>query len=271
MHLSQLQTELKTLGRLPDAELPLVRTLIQLGALQHDMTQVEPCAAQMQQMQQALQEYAGTDDRRTALTTVIRDKFDYRAESDPEQELRSLDLLCALQRQPVHQMILAALYLELARSQSWVIDALSFPHVLLLRIEQQGQLLLFDPAQPDKLLNAGDLRHILQQHAGPTAALDHAFYTPLNNREIALRICNRIKTLLIARGDYLPALQNVQHALWIAPDEPRLYFDAGVLCMKIEREPRAARYFEDFIQRSTDQATLAEAHNLLRGLYGRLQ
>ena len=66
-------------------------------------------------------------------------------------------------------------------------------------------------------------------------------------------------------------MQVVTRELWLAPNEPRLYFDAGVIIAKLEQIGQAIAYLQKFIEISKDTATVAQAQTMLNVFRRNLQ
>ena len=77
---------------------------------------------------------------------------------------------------------------------------------------------------------------------------------------------NLRKIRLVAQGDYKRALTTIIRQLWIAPDEPRLHFDAGLICMKTGELEKALDHLQEYVSRGSDATTVSEAQDMIRSL-----
>jgi regulator of sirC expression with transglutaminase-like and TPR domain len=280
MHLDALRERLQEIGQLADDDLPLAETLTLLGALDRKSSDIEPYQNHLNEMRLAFAEdiKKNPDSVHTAegqlarLNAVIHTQFGYHGDdqhqgfTDPTQ----INFLDTIDQRSGIPVALAALYLELAQTQNWRVVGLNFPGHFVLRLEEDGERLLINPYD-GKELNAGRLRNLLKHSVGPEAELNHEYYNPVTLRDVALRFCNNRKTRFLQLAKYDVALHIVEQELWFAPNEPRLYFDAGMISVKLDRLGHAIEYLKKFIEMSKDTKTIAEARTTLYTLQRNLQ
>lgn len=131
--------------------------------------------------------------------------------------------------------------------------------------------MIVDPFYDGNALDAGKLRALIKKILGPRAELHHHYYDTITPRAIVLSFYNLRKIRLVAQGDYKRALQTITRQMWVAPDESRLYFDAGVICMKTGALEKALEHLQEFVARSSDAPTVSEAQDMIRSLHRILQ
>lgn len=283
MHPADIQARLKQIGLLPDEDVPVVEALLLLGALDGSYKDLASYQVHIHEMHDALNDEIRTHPapssgpvipwRVERITAVLQEKFGYQADTETEtlEDPACVNILGVIDRRCGLPVALGALIYDLAHKQHWPIVGLSFPGHFLLRMEQGAERVIIDPCNPSEEMHAGKLRAILKNAVGPKAELQHDFYNPVSPRDIVLRFCNNRKTRFLERADYVHALQTVTHELWIAPQEPRLYFDGGLICAKLGQLSNAIGYLHEFIDLSHDTKTVAEARELLLSLQRRLQ
>ncbi len=281
MHLATIQSRLKEIGTLPDKDVPIAETLLLLGALELEGTSLNSYQDHIQELHDALatqieQNPIGDESeleyRLNRLNAVLVDQYGYTGdlELDNHDDPDKINFLYVIDRRLGIPVALGALYIELARKQNWDISGLNFPGHFIFQLENGVQRCMVDPFSPSHTLDAGRLRNLLKETFGPRADLHHDYYTPISTRTVILRFCNNRKSRLITQGDYTRALQMVTHELWLAPEEPRLYFDAGVISIKLDRLVQAIEYLQEFVQLSNDVKTISEARDMIRALQRRL-
>jgi regulator of sirC expression with transglutaminase-like and TPR domain len=282
MHLADVQARLKKIGTLPEKDVPIAETLLLLGALDLEGAEIASYQAHLQEMHEALLDYikqnpktadeSELDYRLKCLNTIIIDEFGYRPEIDYDSydDPDKINFLQVIDKRSGIPIALGTLYMQLARNQGWDISGLNFPGHFLFRLEDGVQHAIIDPFQPQQPIGAGQLRNLLKKILGERAELHHEYYNPVTIRHVVLRFCNKRKTRLITQGDYTRALKMVTHELWVAPEEPRLYFDAGVISIKVDRLIQAIEYLQEFVQMSNDAKTVSEAYNMIRALQRKL-
>lgn len=193
----------------------------------------------------------GADDPQTrlaALKHIISDKYGYEGGAAPRDLLRESDLIAVTDTRKGNGWTLGILYLQAGLAQGWDICALNMPFYCLLRIEAGGQRIIFDPLEQGRLLDAAGIRAILKGTLGGTAELSAAYFEPLDRRDLLVRLQNIIKSRQIEEADYWGALETVETARLVAPDEYRLLLDAGVLYAKTGQPEKAEQALEDYIK-----------------------
>lgn len=279
----KIETRLKAIGTYADDDVPVVETLMLLGALDNAETDIQKYQLHIAQLHEALHENIADNPlndgedvtlwRLDRLTEVLFDRFHYFGDyghegfRDPEK-INFLDVLDTRSGIPV---ALGALFYELAHARQWPIFGLSFPGHFIMRLEDGASRVIFDPFNNGRVLDAPLLRQLLKESMGAQAELHHHYYTAVSARDIVLRFCNNRKIRFLQLGRYDASLSTVQHELWIAPDEPLLYFDGGILATKLDMLSQAIEYFTRFIALSDDSHSIAEAKTLLVSLQRKLQ
>lgn len=281
MHISDIQAQLKDIGGLADDAVPVLDTLILLGALDREGTDVRHYRQHIQHLHEELALYLKTtpqtkhettlEYRLKALNAVLLDEFNYHGDESGYDNPEHINMLTVIDRRGGMPVALGALYYELAHKQGWTIYGLSFPGHFLLRLDDGANRMIVDPFYDGQSLDAGKLRALIKKVLGVRAELHHHYYDAISPRDIVLRFYNNRKTRLIAQGDYTRALQTIKRELSIAPNEARLYFDAGVVCMKTDNLEQALEYLQEFVARSSDAMTMSEAQGMIRSLQRILQ
>jgi regulator of sirC expression with transglutaminase-like and TPR domain len=271
-----LEHKLREFGERGDNEVPLISSLLMLGALESNGRDTAPYAHHVAELHRALEKECDTnpqeDDedilmwRLARLNAVLRGKFLYHADEDDYDEPDFINLLAVIDRRKGIPVALGVLYLDLAAHMEWPAFGLNFPGHFLIRLEQGGQRLIIDPFYEGRAVNASDIRALIKTILGERAELHHNYYDAVTTRDVVLRFYNNRKTRFITRGQYAAALETLTHQLWVAPNEPRLYFEAGVLSTKLGHIRMAIENLNEFIQMSDDARTVSEARDMLRGL-----
>lgn len=287
MKTEAIETRLHEIGHLADDDVPVVETLVLLGALDKpEITDLTPYWRHIEELHQALGKAIETDPlpedaasqdinlwRLDRLRKVLFDGFGYHADAGHEgfsvpEKINFLDVLTARSGIPV---ALGALFYELAKAQGWAVCGLAFPGHFIMRLEHGGARLIFDPFDKGQVLDAALMRALLKGSLGPQAELSHDYSLPVSARDIVLRFCNNRKLRFLQLGNYDAALQTVLREMAIAPDEPLLYFDGGILAFKLDRLAQALEFLHGFVERSDDAPMVAEARSMILSLQRRLQ
>mgnify|MGYP000892771915 CR=1 FL=1 len=276
--LSGIHQRLQQLGLLADEDLPVAQSLLLMAAAEREAFDLQPYEAQIVAMHDALTLVAahpplgeGASFHLDCLRKVIHDEYGYCGDSEAYEDPEHMNLISVMDRRRGIPVALGSLYLELARRQGWSVSGLNFPGHFLLRIEDGAQRIIFDPFDEGKVMQAQDLRQLLKKIMGDKAELHHHYYDAVTARHVVLRFCNNRKTRLIAREEYAAAMVIVANERLIAPNEPRLLFEAGMLSARLHQIQQAITYMEEFIVCSKDRKAVAEAQEVLRGFRRLLQ
>ena len=128
-------------------------------------------------------------------------------------------------------------------------------------------LTAFDGLRP---LGAHDLRQLLKAIEGNRAELSAEHYAPLGNRAMLLRLQNNRKVRLLHDEHRELAVQTLEAMLMIAPAEPSLWHEAGLLHAHLGNLRAAVLALEQVMQLSSDPNSQRDVANLLKQLRGRI-
>lgn len=271
-----IEVKLRDLGALPDKDVPLSDTALQMSAYMHPGLSIDRYQEHLKILRNGVAQrfhdllMAGAEDtvgtRLAALKHVIADEFKYEGDKDHYNDLQNADLVRVIERRKGLPIALAILTLDAAQAQNWDIEGLNFPGHFLLRLSHQGHIVIFDPFNAFNILEAPDLRALIKSMAGPEAELSATYYEPASNRDILLRLQNNIKHRQIEGEDYTAALQTVEMMRWIAPADYRLLFDAGVLYAKTNHIAQAIDSLEEYLTKTPHAADKYDAQLFLQSL-----
>ncbi len=271
---SQILLELAEIGRQVDSQIDLFHTAVLIASLDHPGRSLQRYTHHKKRLVDACHKACGEDNlgadaQLTLLKTILVEQEDYTGDIETYDRLDNADIMSVIDRRKGLPVTLSILYLSVARSLGWEIQALNFPAHVFLRIETQGERLIFDPFEDAKIMEAHDLREKLKMLVGERAELSSHYYTPMSNRDILIRLQNNIKTRLISGEDFTAALQRIDIMRLIVPEEPRLLFEAGVLNARIGQRKKAIKLIYEYIESVESQGEKDEALLLLKELeYG---
>ncbi|MBI1326076.1 MAG: hypothetical protein GC136_00365 [Alphaproteobacteria bacterium] len=194
-----------------------------------------------------------------ALKHVIVDQHGYVGDTEDYDNIANADLLAVIERRRGMPVALGVLYLHVAEECGWDIAGINFPSHFLLRLEKDGQRLIFDPFDTARPMEAAHLRALLKKNIGENAELSAHYYDAVDKRTVILRLQNNIKLRQVEAADYESALLTTELMRLIAPDEFRLLFDYGVLAFKCDMPQKAFDALQDYAGRTPDARARAEA------------
>lgn len=205
-----------------------------------------------------------TETRLAALKHILADQYGYHGDEVQYDDIRNADLIDVIERRKGMPITLSILYILAAQAQGWGVAGLNVPGHFVVRLETEGQRLIFDPFQQCAVLNAPELRQLIKKTMGEHAELSASYFEPVGPRQILIRLQNNIKIRLIEGEDYERALQVVESMRAIDPREYRLLLDEGVLCARTGRAQAAMLALEEYIKQAPDQRDRQEAAILLQ-------
>lgn len=195
----------------------------------------------------------------------------YRFTSDHEDaKPEHINLVTVCERRHGLPIALACLYIELARNMGWNVQGINFPGHFLVQLGKGNKTVLIDPNN-GLILEAHDLRRLLKETLGVHAELQHNHYQAVTTRQIIMRYYNNQKTAYIQADNVHAALGVSEALLRIAPEEPRLYYDAAVMATRLDYYQAAIGYWKKFIDLSDSKSEKDEARYILSRLETSLQ
>lgn len=181
------------------------------------------------------------------LGEVIARAYAYRGDSETYDDLQNADLLRVIERRKGLPVALSILYLHVARAQGWGAEGLAFPAHFLIRIEIDGARHVVDPFNEGLVRDASGLRNLLRNTLGREAQLSSAYFDPVPDRQVLLRLENNVRLRLEQREEWPAAMRSLERMLIIAPDQPPLLFEAGQLNVRLDKRRAAIEAFERFL------------------------
>jgi regulator of sirC expression with transglutaminase-like and TPR domain len=114
------------------------------------------------------------------------------------------------------------------------------------------------------------LRQLLKSLQGHDAELAPEYCQVASNRLILLRLQNNIKLRLLRDGKHEEALDVVQRMQLVAPEEPGLWYEAGILHGRLGNMRAAIAALENLVTLSRDDEQKAAAAELIAEMKTRL-
>ncbi|GAB4186423.1 MAG: SirB1 family protein [Thalassobaculales bacterium] len=200
------------------------------------------------------------------LAAVMAEGFDYRGDRDSYDDLQNANLMRVIDRRRGLPVALGILYLHAARAAGWRAAGLAFPGHFLIRVEGAGRRVILDPYHDGRRCEAADLRALL----GEGRDLDPRHYAEVPDRQVLLRLQNNIKTRQVQAERFEEAANVLETMLLMAPGEPALWREAGLVYARIENYRAAIAALETYVLLSGDDGGRHAVAGLLQRLKGRL-
>lgn len=248
---------LQKYNRIPDSQIDLAAAALDLAALSHP-------GISLDRYRQHLTRLAGDTKLRyddliaagaadvpqtklAALKDTICLAHEYNGDRYTYDDLQNADLMRVIDRRKGLPITLSILYIQAARTLGWDAHGLNVPGHFLVRLDQEGARIIFDPFNQCAVLQAPDLRRLIKNALGPQAELSATYFEAASNRAVLIRLQNNIKTRQIEGEDYHGALKTVEIMRIIDPGEFRLLLDAGVLYARTGKPDEAIKALEGYI------------------------
>jgi regulator of sirC expression with transglutaminase-like and TPR domain len=269
------QDVLRRCAAIDDAEIDLGAAALAFAALARPDTSVAPYVDHLRALAAdvAAAAKAGAPDLTEQihiLNTVLFDAHGYAGDRHTYDDLRNANLMSVIDRRRGLPIALSILYVHAARAQRWRIEGVSFPGHFLLRLRDGGAGVIVDPFNGGRIRSAADLRELIKTMEGDDAELRREHCQPAGNKQMLLRLQNNIKLRLLRDDKLAEAVEVVGHMLLVAPDDPGLLHEAGVLHGRIGNLRAAVAALEKLAALSRGSSDHGKAAQLLAEMKSRL-
>jgi regulator of sirC expression with transglutaminase-like and TPR domain len=160
---------------------------------------------------------------------------------------------------------LSILYIAVARRVGLAAYGVGLPgHFIVGCADDDDTHIYLDPFHDGLILTEDECRQIALEHLPEGMTFTKTFLAPQSNRMILTRVLNNLRQIYLATSE-IPTLLNVltlQHSL--APKEPNLYRDIGVLHTHLENWGKAAYFLRRYVYKrpkADDIDTIREVLN----------
>lgn len=208
--------------------------------------------------------------RVAALNAILYGRYGYAGDTVTYEDPQNANLMRVIDRRKGLPVALGIVAIEVARAQGWEMAGLAFPGHFLVRIESQGERAILDPFNGGRTRAAPELRELLGAITGSTAALKPQHYELVSDREVLLRLQNNLKLRHLESQEPAKALAVLEGMLLVAPDQPRLLHEAGLLHIELGQIAAAAAALERFLDHAEAEDDRRRAAVLLQRLKLRL-
>jgi regulator of sirC expression with transglutaminase-like and TPR domain len=274
--LAEARAALDAAGKLPDSELDIAETALQLARVDAPEADWQAARAALTTLaRQAVERALGSrradagdaDERRQELAALLHERFGFMGDRQTYDDLANANLIRVLERRRGLPVALGILWLHAAEAAGWEAYGVDFPGHFLLALRGEGPPVLVDVFAGGARLEPPDLRALLKQVEGERAELRPGMLTPMSRRAVLLRLQNNIKLRRLRAGDVAGALACTEDMLRVAPSQPALWREAGLMNQRLDRIGAAVTALE----RSVALAPEDPGAQRLRGLIDELR
>lgn len=166
---------------------------------------------------------------------------------------------------------LAILTADVARRIGWDAEILKIPGRMLVRLQSLGERLIIDPMDAQRPQEPADMRIVVKAASGNDAELTPAMLHPLSDVEALMRMLAGRKSMLLRAHRLEDAKALIDTSLILAPDEPALWRECGLMNARLDRIHDAVAALEEYLRLGPGDAARYNTSLLLQELRGRLQ
>lgn len=269
------QALLRHCAAIDDGEIDLAAAALAFAALARPDASIAPYAAHLRALATDVAAAATTGrpdltEQIHILNTVLFEAHGYAGDRDSYDDLRNANLMSVIDRRRGLPIALSILYVHAARAQGWQIEGVNFPGHFLLRLHDGGAGAIVDPFNGGRIRSAAELRELIKTMEGDEAELRREHCQPAGNKQMLLRLQNNIKLRLLRDDKLAEAVEVVGHMLLVAPDDPGLWHEAGVLHGRIGNLRAAVAALDKLAALSRGTAAHGKAVHLLAEMKSRL-
>lgn len=273
----ELETALRRIGGLPEAEIDIAPAALILAALDRPRVSLDRYAHHLSLLARDTADlgkrHAAEDTLKGRLATlrvVLFERYGYCGDQLTYDDMQNANLMRVIDRRKGLPVTLGILLMHAARSQGWAIEGLNFPGHFLLRMDLAGERAIIDPFAGATERGPRELRDILRSLSGEDAELRPEYTAPVSSRDVLLRLQNNIKLRLLQQRRLQDGLGVVESMLMIAPERGELWREAGLLHAELDNLRAAAMALTNYAELAAGPEQLRDAAMLLQKVKTRL-
>lgn len=233
-----------------DTDIPLLSTALLIAKDEYPELDGDHYESRLQKFTDDLREPLGNADSTSAQLRCINrylfDELGFGGDEKDYYDPRNSYLNEVLDRRLGNPISLAVVQIELARRLGVPLEGISFPGHFLVRLPLDEGIIVLDPFEKGRSLDAAELRRRARTHLDSQDIDDSRLarmLEPASHRMILTRILRNLKGVYGEREQWDKSLRCCDRLLTLDPHQPTEYRDRGSNYLKLGHV-RAAR--EDF-------------------------
>jgi len=242
------------LARLEDSELPLWEAALLIARDEYPDLNIESYRRRMARMgRRAMAAVANISD--VTESTRVLNEFVYgelglTGNHDDYLDPRNSYLNDVLDRRTGNPISLAVVHIELARRAGIPLEGVSFPGHFLVRLATDDGILVIDPFNRGRPLDADELKQRAKPHLGDQDLPDSELLdllAPATNRAILARMLRNLKGLYSEQEDWARALRCTDRLIALDNSQPHETRDRGLMYLKLGHFAAARRDLDAYL------------------------
>lgn len=277
--LAEARAALEAAGQLPDSEIEIGITALQLARIDAPGADWQAGRAFLSALaQQAMAAALGNraadagdgEQRRLVIAGVVHRALGFRGDSQTYDDLSNANLLRVIERRRGLPVALGVLWLHAADALGWEAYGVDFPGHFLLALRGDAGPVVVDVFDGGARLEARDLRALIKRVEGDKAELKPGMMSAMTNRAVLLRLQNNIKLRRLRAGDMQGALACTEDMLRVSPEHAGLWREAGLMNQRLERMAAAVAALERAVTLAPEDPASTRLRELIDELRNRL-
>jgi regulator of sirC expression with transglutaminase-like and TPR domain len=279
---SEPRDALEAIGQLPEGEIDIADAALQLARIDAPEADWLTARAHLSELARKAAASAASWQPTTAaaragiLRDVLFEDEDYRGDDETYEDLANANLIHVINRRRGLPVALGILWIHCARAAGWVAHGVDFPAHFVIALEGQWKgtpsatPAVLDVFSGGRVLDARDLRKLLDRVEGPAAPFRPEMLKTMDDRAVLLRLQNNIVVRRLHVGNLAGSLACLEDMLRIAPAAANLWQEAAWLNRRLERLTGAIKCFERYLELAPDSPMALSARAAMDELRARL-
>jgi regulator of sirC expression with transglutaminase-like and TPR domain len=246
------------LADLADEQVPLLRSALLIAHDEYPDLDIAACEAQVESHVESLREevaqIASGPLKMQAINHRLFDELGYAGNHDEYYDPRNSYMNEVLTRRLGNPISLAVVQMEVARRLGVPLDGVSFPGHFLVRLPVDDGVLVMDPFNRGRPLNADELRQRARPHFGedvPDDALMQIL-NPAPHRAILMRMLRNLYAVYGDSGDWSRAVRCADRILSLLPDNADALRDRGLGYLELGHQAGGRRDLGRYLHLNPD-------------------
>lgn len=211
-----------------------------------------------------------TDEMADALRQIICRHYGYGTGAADAVDADCFDMTRVIDCREGASEALSVLHADVARRLGWQAELLKIPGRMLVRLQSLGERSILDPTADMLPQEPADLRAIIKAASGNEAELTPTMLQPLDDRAALLKLLAGRKSMLLRAHRLEDAKALIDTSLLIAPEEPTLWRECGLMNARMDRLHDAVEALETYLRLGPGDTARYNTSILLQELRGRL-